>query len=295
MTLRHLRIFITVYQKESITRAADDLHMTQPAVSLAIKELESRYQIRLFDRIGKRIYITEQGKWLYEYALHIVSLFDEMEERVKTWNNKGGLRIGSSITIGNFILPKLVCEFQKQYPEIEVNVFIHNTDTVERKLLDNQIDLALVEGKNNYEQLKNERLMDDPLCFICAPESELAKKKCVALKELEKYPMILREKGSAVRDVIDESMGYYQMNYKVLWESVSTQAITRAVSQNLGISILPYLLVKDDLKQGVVSLVEVSDFSISREFSIIYHKNKYFTPMAKAFMELCRKEVPDKI
>ena len=295
MTLRHLRIFITVYQKESITRAADDLHMTQPAVSLAIKELESQYQIRLFDRIGKRIYITEQGKWLYEYALHIVSLFDEMEERVKTWNDKGGLRVGSSITIGNFILPKLVCEFQKQYPEIEVNVFIHNTDTVERKLLDNQIDFALVEGKNHYEQLKSERLMDDPLCFICSPESELAQKKCVVLKELEKYPMILREKGSAVRDVIDESMGYYQMNYKVLWESVSTQAITRAVSQNLGISILPYLLVKDDLKQEVVSLVEVSDFAISREFSIIYHKNKYFTPMAKAFMELCRTEIPDKI
>ena len=295
MTLRHLRIFITVYQKESITRAADDLHMTQPAVSLAIKELESRYQIRLFDRIGKRIYITEQGKWLYEYALHIVSLFDEMEERVKTWNNKGGVSIGSSITIGNFILPKLVCEFQKQYPEIEVNVFIHNTDTVERKLLNNQIDFALVEGKNHYEQLKSERLMDDPLCFICSPESKLAQKKCVSLKELEKYPMILRERGSAVRDVIDESMGYYQMNYKVLWESVSTQAIIRAVSQNLGISILPYLLVKDDLKQKVVSLVEVSDFSISREFSIIYHKKKYFTPMAKAFIELCRKEILNKI
>lgn len=295
MTLRHLRIFITVYQKESITRAADDLHMTQPAVSLAIKELESHYQIRLFDRIGKRIYITEQGKWLYEYALHIVSLFDEMEERVKTWNNKGGLRVGSSITIGNFLLPKLVGEFQKQYPNIEVSVFIHNTDTVERKLLDNQIDFALVEGKNHYEQLKSERLMDDPLCFICSPESELAQKKYVILKELEKYPMILREKGSAVRDVIDESMGYYQMNHKVLWESVSTQAITRAVSQNLGISILPYLLVKDDLKQKVVSLVEVSDFAISREFSIIYHKNKYFTPMAKAFIELCRKEIPDKI
>lgn len=295
MTLRHLRIFITVYQKESITRAADDLHMTQPAVSLAIKELESHYQIRLFDRIGKRIYITEQGKWLYEYALHIVSLFDEMEERVKTWNNKGGLRVGSSITIGNFLLPKLVGEFQKQYPNIEVSVFIHNTDTVERKLLDNQIDFALVEGKNHYEQLKSERLMDDPLCFICSPESELAQKKYVTLKELEKYPMILREKGSAVRDVIDESMGYYQMNHKVLWESVSTQAITRAVSQNLGISILPYLLVKDDLKQKVVSLVEVSDFAISREFSIIYHKNKYFTPMAKAFIELCRKEIPDKI
>lgn len=295
MTLRHLRIFITVYQKESITRAADDLHMTQPAVSLAIKELESHYQIRLFDRIGKRIYITEQGKWLYEYALHIVSLFDEMEERVKTWNNKGGLRVGSSITIGNFLLPKLVGEFQKQYPNIEVSVFIHNTDTVERKLLDNQIDFALVEGKNHYEQLKSERLMDDPLCFICSPESELAQKKFVTLKELEKYPMILREKGSAVRDVIDESMGYYQMNHKVLWESVSTQAITRAVSQNLGISILPYLLVKDDLKQKVVSLVEVSDFAISREFSIIYHQNKYFTPMAKAFIELCRKEIPDKI
>lgn len=295
MTIRHLRIFITVYQKESITGAAGILHMTQPAVSLAIKELENHYQIRLFDRIGKRIYTTAQGKWLYEYALHIVSLFDEMEERVKTWNNKGGLRIGSSITIGNFILPKLVCEFQKQYPDIEVNVFIHNTDTIERKLLDNQIDFALVEGQNNYEQLKSERLMDDPLCFICSSKSELAQKKSVTLKELEGYPMILREKGSAVRDTIDESMGYYQMNYKVIWESVSTQAIIRAVSQNLGISILPYLLVKDNLKQKAVSLVEVSDFSISRAFSIIYHKNKYFTPVAKKFIKLCRKEIPDKI
>ena len=144
MTIRHLRTFVIVFQKESITKASEILHVSQPSVSLAIQELENYYHIRLFDRIGKRLSITEQGKWLYDYALHIVSMFDEMETEVKTWNNKGTLRIGSSITIGNFILPQLIEEFQKRYREVEIKVSVCNTKTIEQYIL-NETDLAAIQ------------------------------------------------------------------------------------------------------------------------------------------------------
>lgn len=241
MTIRHLRTFVIVFQKESITKASEILHVSQPSVSLAIQELENYYHIRLFDRIGKRLSITEQGKWLYDYALHIVSMFDEMETEVKTWNNKGTLRIGSSITIGNFILPQLIEEFQKRYREVEIKVSVCNTKTIEQYILNNEVDLALIEGKTEYEQIQMEHLMEDPLCLICAANSELVKQEKISLIDLERYPMILRERGSAVREMIEESLGYHQIHHRVIWESVSTQAIIRAVAKKLGMSILPYL------------------------------------------------------
>ena len=242
MTIRHLRTFVIVFQKESITKASEILHVSQPSVSLAIQELENYYHIRLFDRIGKRLSITEQGKWLYDYALHIVSMFD--------------------------------------------------TKTIEQYILNNEVDLALIEGKTEYEQIQMEHLMEDPLCLICAANSELVKQEKISLIDLERYPMILRERGSAVREMIEESLGYHQIHHRVIWESVSTQAIIRAVAKKLGISILPYLLVRDELARGLVKQLQVEEFHLSRQFSIAYHKKKYLTPAAKGFMELCKEKIP---
>lgn len=292
MTIRHLRTFVIVFQNGSITKASDILHVSQPSVTLAIQELEHYYHLRLFDRIGKRLSVTEQGRWLYDYAVHIVSMFDEMEKEVQSWNNKGTLRIGSSITIGNFILPQLISEFQTKYKEVELRVSVCNTKTIEQNLLNNELDLALIEGKNEYSQICMEHLMEDPLCLISAADSELAKKEKIRMEDLGKYPMILRERGSAVREMIEESLGYYQIHHKVIWESISTQAIIRAVAKNLGISILPYLLVRDELMRGIVKQLEVEGLRLSRGFSIAYHKKKYLTFAAKQFMELCREKIP---
>ena len=146
MTLRHLRIFVAVYQERSITRAADRLHLAQPSVSLAIKELEDNYSIRLFERYSRRIYITEQGEQLYNYALHIISLFDEMEEKIPAWKQAGTLRIGSSVTIGNFLLPTLIQKFQEEAPAVRPQVTINNSGFIEEAVLNNQLDFALVEG-----------------------------------------------------------------------------------------------------------------------------------------------------
>lgn len=135
MTLRHMKIFVSVYQNNGITRASEELHLAQPSVSLAIRELEDYYGIRLFDRISRRLYVTEQGKMFYDYALHIVSLFDEMELGIRNWEHMGTLRIGSSITIGNFLLPGLIKKFTTAHPNMNVKASVHNSSYIEESIL----------------------------------------------------------------------------------------------------------------------------------------------------------------
>ena len=130
MTLRHMKIFVAVYQQKSITLASNSLHLAQPSVSLAIKELEEYYHIRLFDRLSRRIYPTENGHRFYEYALHIVSLFSEMENKIPAWDANAPLHIGSSITLGTCLIPSLVKAYQEQHPEIKIYVTVKNTGTI---------------------------------------------------------------------------------------------------------------------------------------------------------------------
>ena len=127
MTLRHMKIFVTVYRHSNITRAAEELHLAQPSVSLAVKELEEYYGIRLFERIGRRICPTEAGNEFYSYALHIVSLFEDIEKRIKNWDTLGTIRIGTSITIGTHILPGLIKKYQEAYPSLRVEAMVNNS------------------------------------------------------------------------------------------------------------------------------------------------------------------------
>lgn len=290
MTLRHMKIFVSVYQNNGITRASEELHLAQPSVSLAIRELEDYYGIRLFDRISRRLYVTEQGKLFYDYALHIVSLFDEMEMGIRNWEHMGTIRVGSSITIGNFLLPGLVNKFKAAHPDMAVKVSIHNSSYVEDCILNNQIDFALIEGIPNSPQIVREPFMNDRLCLICGPGHPLAGEASVPLAELEHHDFILREPGSGGREILESLLTGFQIHLNAAWESVSTQAIVKAVSEGLGISILPYLLVADDIKNGTILEKEVKGISLSRKFSIIYHKHKYLTSTAREFIRMCHSD-----
>ena len=289
MTIRHLRIFAAVYQNMSITKAADQLHLAQPSVSLAISELEKYYGIRLFDRMSRRLHATEVGNKFYGYALHIVSMFDDMEKNVRDWDLSAALRIGSSVTIGNCILPPLVRRFNRNYPDIQVTVSINNSATLEQKLADNSIDFALVEGLPSSSALVQIPFMDDRLCLILSPDHPLAKQDKVRLEDLKSYPLLLREQGSAGRDILESIAAYHQIPLSPSWESISTQSIINAAAQGLGISVLPNLLVKNALQEGVIIEKPLKDASLSRKFSIIYHQNKYLTRSAVNFIELCRQ------
>lgn len=287
MTLRHIKIFVAVCECNSVTGAAEKLYLAQPAVSLAISQLEEYYGIRLFDRISRRLYITEPGKQFLNYATHIMSLFDDMEKEIKNWDSVGILRVGSSITIGNYLLPKYVQLFQEQHPQMKVQVVIDNSKAIEERVMANDIDFALIEGIIHNPQIECKKFMEDELVLICGNNHPLYNIKQLDIEMLKGYDFILREKGSGGRELFDSTMLIHNIEIKPIWESVSTQAIVKAVGAGLGLAVLPYLLVKQDLEVGNVRQIKIKDISFNRESYIIYHKNKFLTNSVKEFMNLC--------
>lgn len=294
MTLKHMRIFITVYQEGNVTRAAQVLHMTQPAVSRSIQELESYYGIRLFERINHRLYRTESGTELYAYALHIIDSFDSLEKGMKNWDELGVLRIGASITIGNVILPPVVCAFQKLHPDLRVKVTISNSAQLQQALLDSKIDLALIEGAVFSEHLSTGLLTQDHLCLILPNEHPLSQASSLSVRDLTEYPLLLREKGSAGRSYLDHIFAAHGFQIEPVWESASTQALVKAVSAGLGISILPQLLVQDAIASGLITTRSVTDESFIRQNYIVWHRQKFLTRTAREFMEVCRSSITEQ-
>ncbi len=286
MTLRHMKIFVAVFRHSNITKAAQELHLAQPSVSLAIKELENYYGIRLFERIGKRISPTEGGKEFFGYSLHIVSLFEEMEKRMKNWDVSGTIRIGSSITIGTHILPGLIRNYQAEFPDLKINAIISNSSTIENHILDNTIDLGLIETQPEHEDIQAVPFMKDSLCAVVGCSHPLAKESSVTLSDLAQYPFLMREKGSAGREILDSYFSIQQLNVRPAWESSSTQAIVKGVAEGLGVAVLPYLLVEKDIQEKTVRMLPFTR-PLSRDLNIIYHKSKYLTPNMKAFLSLC--------
>ena len=173
MTIRHMRIFLAVTENgNNLTRAARQLYMAQPAVTVAIQELEHYYGVNLFDRLGKRLYLTEAGKQFREYVIRILGLFDDMEEGMKSWGSRGVLKVGSSVTIGSQFMPGYVGEYAKTHPKIDTQVLIGPSDLIEQKILNNELDFALVESPVHEKNLIAEQYMEDYLVIIAPGNME---------------------------------------------------------------------------------------------------------------------------
>lgn len=287
MTIKHIRIFLAVYQEMNITRAAERLHMTQPAVSRSIQELESYYGVRLFERIHHKLFRTDCGNNLYAYALHIQESFASLEKGLKNWDEFGLLRIGSTITIGNFVMPYIISKFQKTHPNIQLKVTISNSSRIQQGLLDNQLDIALIEGSVSSDCLFTKLLTTDRLCLILSHDHPLCTAEKITLDELIHYPLLLRENGSAGRSFLNHVFDIHGLTVNPMWESASTQALVKAVAAGIGISILPEQLVKQDLQSGVVVTRPVADEKFLRKNYLVRHKQKYISPTAAEFIELC--------
>ena len=288
MTLRHMKIFVAVFQHSNITRAAAELHLAQPSVSLAIKELEEYYGIQLFARIGRRISPTPCGREFYSYALHIVTLFEDMETKIKNWGAVGSIRIGTSITIGTHILPFLLNQYQLQYPSLKIQAVVGKSSDIEQKLLDNSLDIGLIETNPEHIDLCATPFMQDKMCAIVARDHPLASQKSVSLSQLVEYPFLVREKGSAGRDLLDACCSLQRLSLQILLESSSTQAIVKAVANGLGVAILPYLLVERDVLENVVEPLRLCQ-PLQRDLNIVYHKSKFLSPNLKTFIALCQR------
>lgn len=270
MTLRHLEIFLKVADTGSMRAAANELFITQPTVSGSIAELEKECNVLLFERLNKRLYITEAGKKLRQYARKMLNLQDEIIRQIASAENNTPLKIGATVTVGTCILPEYISKMKG----MRTKVLIDNTAKIEQGILNNSLDIGLVEGRITSEDVIATPFMRDEMMLICREDNRFAKKSSIRLAEIKNEPMIFREENSGTRIVIDEAIEAAGVKVDVLWNCNNTQTILNAVRLGIGVSILsPKLL------EGYAGLtaVPIRDVSIERNFQLLIHKDKYIS------------------
>ena len=287
MTLRHLRIFSAVCEEHSVTKAAAKLYLAQPSVSLSIREMEEHYGVKLFDRVSRRLDLTEAGKQCYSYAAHILTLVDEMEQGIRRFDSHR-LHIGCSLTIGTCLLPSLISHFKNEHPQTEISAQIENSERILSMVGENTLDFALVEAIPNDPQLIKEEFLKDAMIPVCAPSYPLATEKEVTPERFASFPVIMREKGSGTRELFDSMMLLHNIVVNPIWVSTNTQVILSAVAAGIGVSVLPQLLAQDAIAKGEIVEISIRDISFLRSFYLVYHKNRYLSSTAEAFLSLCR-------
>ena len=292
MTLRHLKIYLAVYRTENVTHAARELCMTQPAVTRAIQEIETYYGIRLFERINRRLKVTESGKVFSQYALHIVDSFEQMELGMRNWDQLGELRVGTSITIGNSMLPQVLRRFRQEHPRLTVRATVSNGATLQQALLDNRLDFAVIECSIDHDQLASEVIGSDRLVLILPPEDPRRTRTDLKLADVAAEPLLLREAGSVGRTTIDRVFAFHGFPVKPVMESVSTQALVRAVHEGLGISFLPEQMVRGAIETGFVSTAELTDETFTRKTYLVWHSQKFLTGAIRELMDTFRGQCP---
>lgn len=284
MNIRHLTVFLTVCEHMNMTRAAEELYMTQPSVSQMIAELEQYYNIRLFERLNRRLYLTEAGKRLQSYARHIINLEAEAKKNLADLNGGGVLRIGAGQTVGAYLLPEIIAQFKNQFPDVEVFSRVENTRVIEQFLLEDTLDIALLEGQIHSPDLVEESFLDDDLAVACAPNHPLIKKAHISARDLSPYGFIIREEGSGTREIFANQMHTLGIQWKETGIYNSTDAIKNAVQNNLGLGILPILAIQQEIMDGTIHLLHVTDLNLRRKLTLVFHRQKYFSNAMNSFV-----------
>lgn len=288
MGIRHLRIFKIVCEEESITKAAERLYISQPAVSNTISELEDQLGVELFDRVSRNIYLNETGKLFLSKASRVLELFDSLEEDIKELEEKALIKIGSSITIGNYILPKAIKKFKTSHVNTPTKVIIENALTIEKMLCSNKIDIGLIEGVINNEQLINIPFSSYDLSVISSTNHKFATRDIVELDDLIGEKFLLRERGSAIRDVFDSALLLDNIKINPEWESINSQVLIEGVKENLGLSVLPKALLKDEILKGEIVEITIKDLKLKNTNHIVLNKNKRERKSLKSFIEIVK-------
>lgn len=287
MTLRHFRVFVTVCDTMNMTSAAESLYMSQSAVSQAIAELERYYDIRLFERLSRKLYLTPAGEKLLSYARHMIRMNAEIEKDMKALHRHGSIRLGASVTVGAYVLPKLIAEFKQRNPETDVEVFEDNTEQVEKRLLSDKTDIGLVEGESTSPDILSTPFMEDELVLICGAGHRFADLSVIPPIELQTEDFIIREPGSGTRRTFEEVMTANQLAWKVAWTCNNADTIKAAVMAGLGVSVISKRAVEKEVRVGELLVKVIEGVRFERNFKVIYHKNKFLTIPMRRMIDLC--------
>ncbi len=285
-TLRQLQVFLAVAHYENVTKAAEHLSMSQSACSGALKDLETQYDVQLFDRVGKRLQTNELGRILRPKAEALIAMAQELEQDLKRHKEVGKIKVGATLTIGNYLAVPLISQFM-QSNGAGVSLVVANTQAIAEKLLNFDIDIGMIEGEYHHPDLDIIRWQEDELICFCSPRHPLASKKTLTDADLTEAQWILREPGSGTRQAFERAMYGLLPQLRILLELQHTEGIKRAVENDMGISCLSQISLKDAFQRGSLVPLPVPQRDFHRMFYAVLHKHKYRSAGLLHWLDLC--------
>lgn len=287
MTRKHFTIFVEVCRFLNFSQAAEALNTTQPAVSLAVKELESHYGVALFERMNRRVYLTPAGEALLATAQDVLRGFQEAEETLGQ-GRPLALRVGANVSFGEAGLAQVLGRFRQEHPQVRLRALVANSDKIQSLLAENQLDVGIVDGLGVSERLRAQPLYQEDLVLAAAPGRFPAP---ATVEELAALPLLLREPGSGLRSSVDRVFSQQGLAPQPLLESTSTAALAQAAKAGLGVAILPETLAQRESGLQVGTVPEVRFF---RQFACALHRQKAPSPALEAFLALLRDQTAAK-
>lgn len=291
--LNRLLVFHTAAELQSFTRASEKLNLTQPGISKHIRALEERCGVKLFDRLGKRIVLTQAGEILYETTKSIFSLIQEAEGRIDDLRgSKGGrLTIGSSITIGTHLLPGVLAEFRKAFPLVSVTVEMAPSEVIEKMVLSNAIDVGLVGHLATDPRLQSRLFLKDELAVIVSSGHEWASRESITPGELADQPFILAKEGSGTRRIVEERLRKAGVSLRRVMEFGNTEGLKKAVEAGLGVSIASKYVIEQEAARGSICTLDLPGVGLERGLYVIQRREKHLTRAACELIELLMRNL----
>lgn len=287
-SLRQLEVFLATARHENISRAAESLAMSQSAASGALQELERQFDIRLFDRVGKRLRLNELGRALLPQAMALLAQAQALEAGFAGQPDTGALKVGATLTIGNYLAPGLMARYMSEQPGSRVALRVANTAQIAAQVAAFDLDLGLVEGELSHPDLDIAPWRDDELIAFCAPDHVLAKRYRLNDDDLLAATWILREPGSGTRQTFDRALHGLLPRLNILLELEHTEAIKRAVEAGLGIGCLSRIALRDAFQRGSLVALDIPHRDLRRHFYFVLHRRKFLSPGIARWLALCR-------
>ncbi len=291
MNLKQLEAFYLVVKRKSFTRAAEDLNVTQPAVTIQVKSLEKSLNLRLIQQVGKKMQLTEAGELLQQYAEKIFDLVSDANEKMRDFKKlmRGTLRIGTTKNYARYIMPSLLSEFQRRFPRIKVILDEGNSEDMAKSVLEKKNELALISQLNLDRKIKSIFFSTVEFVLVVSPEHRFSQRKSISLRELNGEPVILREKGSGSRAAILRKFQEYGIWPSVILEASSLDFIVGYVKQNKGVSFMFEPDIEEELERGTLRVISVEEGNIVFFTDIIYHSEKSLSPPSQAFLKMVKE------
>jgi DNA-binding transcriptional LysR family regulator len=289
-TLRQLEVFLAVARVESVSKAASTLAMSQSAVSGALGDMERQFDVQLFDRLGKRLQLSALGRAVRGRAEATLDQARDLERALDDRKQVGRLRIGATLTTGNYLVAPLMARFKREHPGADLTLAVANTEEIARQVANFEIDVGLVEGEVEHAALDITPWRDDELVVFCAAAHPLARKRSLTDEDLREATWILREPGSGTRQTFDRAMHGLLSQLQIALELQHTEAIKVAVEAGLGVGCVSRIALQESFRSGTLRACRVPGRDFRRQFYFLLHKQKYRSPGIQHWLELCRTQ-----